>query len=201
MDRGKCTTARIRTGFGKFTFPADKPAGLLFRTSTSETGSEAATVHIDPATQTVSGSDDVLHRALPRHGRTDGDQRRGRPRVRADNKIHTLSTGQKPQYGMFSTRTLAQLAQRLRPGCPGGPRVGAYRPGTDHRFPRAPTTRPARPRPRSSTATRAPSGAGPADHRRRVRRVDARPLRRRAARTWRSSGWTRSSAIRTARST
>ncbi|WP_433724284.1 GH92 family glycosyl hydrolase [Actinoplanes sp. CA-051413] len=49
-------TVTPRTGFGKFTFPADKPAGLLFRTSLSETGSEAATVHIDPATRTVSGS-------------------------------------------------------------------------------------------------------------------------------------------------
>jgi len=49
-------TATPRTGFGKFTFPADKPASLLFRTSMSETGSEAATVHLDPATQTVSGS-------------------------------------------------------------------------------------------------------------------------------------------------
>jgi predicted alpha-1,2-mannosidase len=49
-------TVTPRTGFGKFTFPADQPAGLLFRTSMSETGSEAATVHIDPATQTVSGS-------------------------------------------------------------------------------------------------------------------------------------------------
>ncbi|AGZ38905.1 GH92 family glycosyl hydrolase [Actinoplanes friuliensis] len=49
-------TVTPRTGFGKFSFPADKPAGLLFRTSMSETGSEAATVHIDPATQTVTGS-------------------------------------------------------------------------------------------------------------------------------------------------
>ncbi|GID96375.1 hypothetical protein Adi01nite_57870 [Amorphoplanes digitatis] len=49
-------TVTPRTGFGRFTFPADKPAGLLFRTSMSETGSEAATVHLDPATRTVSGS-------------------------------------------------------------------------------------------------------------------------------------------------
>ncbi|MFI7539924.1 GH92 family glycosyl hydrolase [Actinoplanes sp. NPDC049599] len=49
-------TVTPRTGYGKFTFPADKPAGLLFRTSLSETGSEAATVHLDPATRTVSGS-------------------------------------------------------------------------------------------------------------------------------------------------
>ncbi|GAA3351076.1 hypothetical protein GCM10020358_79460 [Amorphoplanes nipponensis] len=49
-------TVTPRTGFGTFTFPADRPASLLFRTSMSETGSEAATVHIDPATRTVSGS-------------------------------------------------------------------------------------------------------------------------------------------------
>ncbi|HEV7965724.1 MAG TPA: glycoside hydrolase domain-containing protein, partial [Actinoplanes sp.] len=49
-------TATPRTGFGKFTFPADKTASLLFRTSLSETGSTDATVHIDPATRTVSGS-------------------------------------------------------------------------------------------------------------------------------------------------
>ncbi|GIF04211.1 GH92 family glycosyl hydrolase [Actinoplanes siamensis] len=49
-------TATPRTGFGRFTFPADKTASLLFRTSLSETGSEAATVHLDPATRTVTGS-------------------------------------------------------------------------------------------------------------------------------------------------
>jgi predicted alpha-1,2-mannosidase len=49
-------TATPRTGFGKFTFPADKPASLLFRTSMSETGSSDATVHLDPATRTVTGS-------------------------------------------------------------------------------------------------------------------------------------------------
>ena len=49
-------TVTDRTGIGRFTFPADKPASLLFRTSLSETGSTDATVHIDPATQTISGS-------------------------------------------------------------------------------------------------------------------------------------------------
>ncbi|MCW2139979.1 putative alpha-1,2-mannosidase [Actinoplanes cyaneus] len=49
-------TATPRTGDGRFTFPADKPASLLFRTSLSETGSEDATVHLDPATRTVTGS-------------------------------------------------------------------------------------------------------------------------------------------------
>jgi predicted alpha-1,2-mannosidase len=49
-------TVTPRTGFGKFTFPAGKTASLLFRTSMSETGSEDATVHIDPATRTVTGS-------------------------------------------------------------------------------------------------------------------------------------------------
>jgi predicted alpha-1,2-mannosidase len=49
-------TVTDRTGLGKFTFPAEKPASLLFRTSLSETGSEDATVHIDPATRTITGS-------------------------------------------------------------------------------------------------------------------------------------------------
>lgn len=49
-------TVTPRTGYGKFTFPAGQAASLLFRTSLSETGSEAATVHIDPSTRTVSGS-------------------------------------------------------------------------------------------------------------------------------------------------
>ncbi|MEV6850119.1 GH92 family glycosyl hydrolase [Actinoplanes sp. NPDC051411] len=49
-------TVTDRTGLGRFTFPADKPASLLFRTSLSETGSSDATVHIDPATRTITGS-------------------------------------------------------------------------------------------------------------------------------------------------
>jgi predicted alpha-1,2-mannosidase len=53
---GATLTATPRTGFGQFTFPADKTASLLFRTSMSESGSADATVHLDPATQTVTGS-------------------------------------------------------------------------------------------------------------------------------------------------
>ncbi|RZU51779.1 putative alpha-1,2-mannosidase [Krasilnikovia cinnamomea] len=49
-------TVTPRTGYGRFTFPADKPASLLFRTSMSETGSTDASVHIDPSSRTVSGS-------------------------------------------------------------------------------------------------------------------------------------------------
>jgi len=49
-------TVTDRTGIGRFTFPADKPASLLFRTSLSETGSTDATVHIDPSTRTITGS-------------------------------------------------------------------------------------------------------------------------------------------------
>ncbi|NIJ20312.1 putative alpha-1,2-mannosidase [Sphingomonas naasensis] len=45
-----------RTAVGRFTFPAEKPANLLFRTSDSEVGSSASTIRIDPATRTVSGS-------------------------------------------------------------------------------------------------------------------------------------------------
>lgn len=49
-------TTTPRSGSGRFTFPADKPASMLFRTSNSETGSTDATVHIDPAKKTVTGS-------------------------------------------------------------------------------------------------------------------------------------------------
>ncbi|MFJ6392013.1 GH92 family glycosyl hydrolase [Streptomyces sp. NPDC091972] len=48
--------ATARTGSARFTYPADKPASLLFRTANSEVGSEDSTVEIDPATRTVSGS-------------------------------------------------------------------------------------------------------------------------------------------------
>ncbi|MFJ8781514.1 GH92 family glycosyl hydrolase [Streptomyces sp. NPDC102476] len=49
-------TATARTGSARFTYPADKPASLLFRTANSEVGSTASTVEIDPTTRTVSGS-------------------------------------------------------------------------------------------------------------------------------------------------
>ncbi|MFC3574747.1 GH92 family glycosyl hydrolase [Streptomyces yaanensis] len=49
-------TATARTGSGRFGFPADKPASLLFRTSNSEVGSTDSSITIDPATRTVSGS-------------------------------------------------------------------------------------------------------------------------------------------------
>src|ERR1700754_4967856 len=49
-------TVTDRTGMGRFTFPADQPANLLFRTSLSESGSEDATVHIDPKPRTITGS-------------------------------------------------------------------------------------------------------------------------------------------------
>jgi predicted alpha-1,2-mannosidase len=48
--------ATARTGSARFTFPTDKPATVLFRTSNSEVGSSDAEVTIDPATRTVSGS-------------------------------------------------------------------------------------------------------------------------------------------------
>ncbi|MCC2976781.1 GH92 family glycosyl hydrolase [Sphingomonas sp. PL-96] len=48
--------ATDRTAAGRFTFPADKDANLLFRTSDSEVGSTASTIRIDPTTRTVSGS-------------------------------------------------------------------------------------------------------------------------------------------------
>ncbi|MDX2644164.1 GH92 family glycosyl hydrolase [Streptomyces sp. PA03-1a] len=49
-------TATARTGSGRFTFPADKPASMLIRTANSEVGSTDSTVIIDPQARTVSGS-------------------------------------------------------------------------------------------------------------------------------------------------
>jgi len=49
-------TATARTGSGRFSFPADKPASLLIRTANSEVGSTDSSLTIDPATRTVSGS-------------------------------------------------------------------------------------------------------------------------------------------------
>ncbi|WP_322974538.1 GH92 family glycosyl hydrolase [Actinacidiphila epipremni] len=52
-------TTTARTGTGEFGFPAGKPASMLLRTSNSESGSSAATVHVDAATRTVTGSVDA----------------------------------------------------------------------------------------------------------------------------------------------
>jgi predicted alpha-1,2-mannosidase len=49
-------TATPRTGAGRFTYPAGQPAVMLVRTSDSETGSTDATVKMDAATRTISGS-------------------------------------------------------------------------------------------------------------------------------------------------
>ncbi|MGY0021369.1 GH92 family glycosyl hydrolase [Streptomyces sp. YJ-C3] len=49
-------TATTRTGTGRFGFPADKPASMLFRTSNSESGSTDAHVEVDAQHRTVSGS-------------------------------------------------------------------------------------------------------------------------------------------------
>jgi predicted alpha-1,2-mannosidase len=48
-------TATMRTGAGRFTYPAGKPATMLLRTSDSEVGSSDAKVEIDAANRTVSG--------------------------------------------------------------------------------------------------------------------------------------------------
>ena len=48
--------ATERTGSGRFTFPADKAKTVLFRTANSEVGSTEATVSVDAAAKTVSGS-------------------------------------------------------------------------------------------------------------------------------------------------
>ncbi len=49
-------SATLRTGIARFTFPADKPANLLFRTSDTEVGSSGASIRIDPAHRMVTGS-------------------------------------------------------------------------------------------------------------------------------------------------
>jgi predicted alpha-1,2-mannosidase len=49
-------TATPRSGAGRFTYPAGQPATMLVRTSDSETGSTDATIKIDAATRTISGS-------------------------------------------------------------------------------------------------------------------------------------------------
>lgn len=58
LDNGVVVSlgATERTAAGRFAFPADKPANLLLRTSDSQVGSSGSTLHIDPATRTVSGS-------------------------------------------------------------------------------------------------------------------------------------------------
>lgn len=49
-------SATLRTGVARFVFPRDKPANLLFRTSDTEVGSSDASIHIDAAHRTVSGT-------------------------------------------------------------------------------------------------------------------------------------------------
>ncbi|MEU6136544.1 GH92 family glycosyl hydrolase [Nocardioides sp. NPDC047086] len=50
------TAVTTRASVSDLTFPADKPANLLFRTSNSLNGSETAVTRIDEAKRTVSGS-------------------------------------------------------------------------------------------------------------------------------------------------
>jgi predicted alpha-1,2-mannosidase len=49
-------SATERTGIASFDFPDGRPANLLLRTSDTEVGSSAATIRIDAATRTVSGT-------------------------------------------------------------------------------------------------------------------------------------------------
>ena len=49
-------TVTPRAGAGRFTYPAGQPATMLVRTSDSQVGSSAATVRVDPATRTITGS-------------------------------------------------------------------------------------------------------------------------------------------------
>ena len=49
-------SATLRTGVIRIAFPKDKPANLLFRTSDTEVGSSDASIRIDTAHRTISGS-------------------------------------------------------------------------------------------------------------------------------------------------
>ena len=49
-------TAALRSGIGRFTYPAGQPATMLIRTSDTQIGSSDATVSIDAANRTVTGS-------------------------------------------------------------------------------------------------------------------------------------------------
>ena len=49
-------SATLRTGHARFTFPADKPANVLIRTSDSEIGSSDASAKVDAAKREVTGS-------------------------------------------------------------------------------------------------------------------------------------------------
>jgi len=49
-------TTSLRTGSGRFTYPAGKPAVMLVRSANSETGSSDAHIKIDAANRVVSGS-------------------------------------------------------------------------------------------------------------------------------------------------
>ena len=49
-------SATLRTGVARFTFPKDGTANLLFRTSDTEVGSSDASIRIDAAHRTVTGS-------------------------------------------------------------------------------------------------------------------------------------------------
>ncbi len=58
LENGVTTelTATLRTGAGRFTYPAAKPAVMLVRAANSETGSTDAHVKIDASNRIVSGS-------------------------------------------------------------------------------------------------------------------------------------------------
>ena len=58
LENGVTTelTTTLRTGAGRFTYPAGKPAVMLVRTANSETGSTDAHVKIDATNRVVSGS-------------------------------------------------------------------------------------------------------------------------------------------------
>jgi predicted alpha-1,2-mannosidase len=58
LDNGvtAALTATLRTGLARFSYPKERPANLLFRTSDSEVGSSDASISVDPAKGEVTGS-------------------------------------------------------------------------------------------------------------------------------------------------
>lgn len=58
LDNGvtAALTATLRTGLARFSYPKERAANLLFRTSDSEVGSSDASISVDPAKGEVTGS-------------------------------------------------------------------------------------------------------------------------------------------------
>lgn len=95
LDNGTTAdlAATTRAGVGEFTFPADKAANLLFRTSNSLNGSESADITINKRDRTVTGS--VLTGAFcGRRGNGGGSNKRSYYRLHFTAHFDQQFTGQ-----------------------------------------------------------------------------------------------------------